>query len=224
MIIGTQYFSLQNDKSRHLRSETIPKEWQTQELPLICEAGTVVLIHYDVWHAAMSNFSEQKLRYMFKFQFVRMQQPTKPTWNIGPSTDWPYPDTPSAPLNPLWRSMWNWLCGVQSEVAGAARMSEEETKGLKEKLYDSSVGGDVWRLEAAYSLAHRGRIDILRQALLSEDEAIFRTSAYGLAAAGPQAVPILVEHLKSKLGMNVCFSYSKSSSSSEENYHVSHTL
>jgi hypothetical protein len=42
------------------------------------DPGTVVLIHYDLWHAGLENFSTDpsKPRFMFKFQFVRMQVPT----------------------------------------------------------------------------------------------------------------------------------------------------
>ncbi len=37
--------------------------------------GTVVLIHYDLWHAGLENYSTDpsRPRFMFKFQFVRME-------------------------------------------------------------------------------------------------------------------------------------------------------
>ena len=37
--------------------------------------GTVVLIHYDLWHAGLENYSTDPShpRFMFKFQFVRME-------------------------------------------------------------------------------------------------------------------------------------------------------
>jgi ectoine hydroxylase-related dioxygenase (phytanoyl-CoA dioxygenase family) len=41
--------------------------------PLTVEAGSVVIIHADTWHRAMSNHApEGTRRYMLKFYFVRM--------------------------------------------------------------------------------------------------------------------------------------------------------
>ena len=45
-----------------------------------CKAGTVVIIHYDIWHKATLNKSNIN-RYMFKFQFVRLTDPLLPSWN-----------------------------------------------------------------------------------------------------------------------------------------------
>ena len=53
------------------------------------DAGTVVIMHYDVWHAATANTSN-KNRYMMKFLFDRQTDPISPNWNYTPeglSTD-----------------------------------------------------------------------------------------------------------------------------------------
>jgi hypothetical protein len=110
--------------------------WGSAGLPMECKAGTVVIIAYDIWHKGRSarhlilsnlrshsssvivatpNISEDKLRYMFKFQFVRMEEPQRPSWNCK-STKWDPPlsgpdDVQYPLLSPAWKSMWHWLCG-----------------------------------------------------------------------------------------------------------------
>ena len=55
------------------------------QVPLTVKAGTVAITHYDLWHAATRNKSEQP-RYMFKFLFNRVSEPTAPSWNSDPET------------------------------------------------------------------------------------------------------------------------------------------
>lgn len=53
------------------------------EIPLVGPAGTVTVVHYELWHRAMANCSES-MRYMVKFLFCRMQDPgarTRPAAN-----------------------------------------------------------------------------------------------------------------------------------------------
>lgn len=44
------------------------------------KAGTMVLVHFDLWHKASLNVSGMD-RYMLKFQFVRLRAPESPSWN-----------------------------------------------------------------------------------------------------------------------------------------------
>ena len=62
------------------------------EVPLTGEAGTVVLVHYDLWHRAMPNSTERP-RYMVKFLFTRLQEPNGPSWDTA-GADWPAEDDP----------------------------------------------------------------------------------------------------------------------------------
>jgi len=50
------------------------------QVVVTCKPGTVAITHYDIWHAASRNSSE-KTRYMLKFLFNRMSEPTAPSWN-----------------------------------------------------------------------------------------------------------------------------------------------
>ena len=44
------------------------------------KAGTVVIIHNDIWHGAAANTSDQ-VRYMLKLTYDRVSDPTEPSWN-----------------------------------------------------------------------------------------------------------------------------------------------
>ena len=47
------------------------------------KAGTVAILHYDIWHAATANTSNLT-RYMLKFLFDRVSEPNAPSWNHDP--------------------------------------------------------------------------------------------------------------------------------------------
>ena len=49
-------------------------------------AGSVVILHYDIWHAGTANTSE-KVRYMLKFLFERTSNPSVPSWRHDPAND-----------------------------------------------------------------------------------------------------------------------------------------
>jgi hypothetical protein len=69
----------------------VAQAWQVREHSLSCQAGTVVLIHYDIWHRGAANNSENGVRYMFKFQFMRMTSPNSApcAWNCcNPNANW----------------------------------------------------------------------------------------------------------------------------------------
>ena len=48
-------------------------------------AGTMVVLHPDLWHARSLNRS-QKPRYMIKFMFTRPDEPVAPSWRHHPDT------------------------------------------------------------------------------------------------------------------------------------------
>ena len=56
-------------------------------------AGTVMLVHFDMVHAGISNCSDSD-RFMLKFVFNRMSNPSAPTWNNERSV-WYGPETQS---------------------------------------------------------------------------------------------------------------------------------
>ena len=60
--------------------DSMIKELKTKGNPIMGEAGTIAILHYDLWHKSMAN-SSQFNRYMLKFQFMRKKRPSNPSWN-----------------------------------------------------------------------------------------------------------------------------------------------
>ena len=176
------------------------------ELALCGEAGTVTLVHYDLWHRAMPNQSDKK-RHMLKFLFTRLDEPKAPSWNSTDST-WQSPDseTPSEGHEVMWKSLWDWSYGKQNGVTEDMGSAEKDLPTLI-----AALGGkdEVVRLNAAYELGTIGAAAV--PALI---ETWRKTSAdaggsgskngssqhatYALSTIGEPAVPALIETLQDK--------------------------
>ena len=199
---------------------------ETQAEALLCgDAGTVTIVHYDLWHRATANFSDRN-RYMMKFLFCRMSEPTAPSWNCRTPT-WPHPggggDVPH-----LCQSVWNWYLGQGAEPVGHATSdgsvagphfaggvhpptspSEPSCEGRQDDPHPSEAQRleDVYRLSAA---GESGRAALMT-ALAAEAET-FRArnlaaphtnpsqlfAGFGLSAQGAAAVSGLVDALRAR--------------------------
>ncbi len=162
--------------------------------------GTFALIHYDLWHRGGANLS-QKTRAMMKFQFVRMDAPTGPTWNTQ-QADWaPVEDAP-VDHNILWENQWRWHRGEtgaeRNGTTGKATQSNgrrtEETKisdltGKLASRYEPAGVDSAYRLGAYREEA----IPSLSEALISGNATASRNAGYGLSAVGPAARDVLLD-------------------------------
>ena len=159
-------------------------------LPVAGEAGSVILIHFDLWHRAFPNHTD-KDRYMFKFQFTRLGEPTQPYWRKQ-AAEIPLNGLSDHPRSPLWKQMWHWLAGEN------AWETEGNPEVLKTALWDSS---EETRLSAAYTLGGLGEegLAVLREGLHEDErDEIRRAACYGLTTAGTAAIPTLTEALGSE--------------------------
>ncbi len=156
-------------------------------IPASGEAGTVVLIHFDLWHRAFPNETD-KFRYMFKFQFTRMSEPKRAYWNKG-SDEFDLGDLADHPRSAMWRNMWHWLSGTRYSSTQSVDRKEFESlaMGLTDPLEEK-------RLHAAYTIAEYGESALphLLKAISNEDDDIRRDACYGLCALGPTAVEPLI--------------------------------
>ncbi|MCI3922585.1 HEAT repeat domain-containing protein [Paenibacillus sp. TRM 82003] len=159
------------------------------------EAGTFALIHYDIWHRSTPNVLGQP-RYMLKFEFMRTEAPTTPTWDHRDPA-WRAPDSAAAlPARHdlMWRETWNWLRGEVGSLAGTLPEDEAAVARLAETLAGPS---EPEALNAAYELAARGEAGVraLALALRGEEATSARAASYGLSVAGAAALPALLEAL-----------------------------
>ena len=175
---GTQYYN------------TCPDDHAERGLPVCAPAGTVMLVHYDLWHRAMANLTDKR-RLMMKFLFSRTQEPQRPHWNVSNGVDWS--DRPSAVYNhsTVWKHQWRWLSGKAGHIS--TRIDKpQRVSSLIEKLRQS---GEPDRLDTNYALGEIGEscVPVLIEAL--HDESIQRAAAHALSVTGTPAVPALIEAL-----------------------------
>ena len=100
-----------------------------QQYTATVSAGSVVILHYDIWHAGSANTSST-VRYMLKFLFQRMNLPDVPSWQHDPENDFTIRqrlegESPMAMQQTLARKqrhmrlrMWNYLSGSETLEMG----------------------------------------------------------------------------------------------------------
>ena len=189
IIPGSQYFETRVDsldidpQGRALDPEGIG-------LPGCGEAGTVIIIHFDLYHRAFPNQTDQQ-RYMMKFQFTRMDEPAKPHWN-NQRGNIALNGLSNHPRATQWANMWDWLAGDKYMVS--SDFASESIENLAGDLKDES---EEKRMHAAYTLATRGEeaLPFLIDALQDEKDEVKREAGYGLGALGPVALPRLLKLL-----------------------------
>ena len=169
----------------HVDNQRPPRD----ELPLSGEAGTVAIVHYDLWHRGMPNSGEM-VRYMQKFLFTRMSEPKRPSWTCESRA---FSAENADGRARMRRSLWNWHCGNEPASAPA---SDAQIADWLERLSDED---ETSAFDAAYALGEAGEAAVkpLIEAMRDESEYKARNASYGLAAIGKPAAPALVRELSS---------------------------
>lgn len=170
-----------------------------KELPLIGKAGTVTIVHYDLWHRAMPNYTQQD-RFMVKFLFARMSEPQMPTWNHKNSS---WDDIIDDPPKAVCIRAWDWMRGSEKTDLKV----QNSLQALKQKLLSNS---EKKRIEAVYALADIGEdsLPTLVESLRSQAEnnleenseklhtnPIQSDTTVGFSSIGQLAIPCLIELL-----------------------------
>ncbi len=192
ILSGTQYYSNRITENND------------GEVALSGEAGTVSLIHFDLWHRAMANQTD-KTRYMMKFQFIRMDEPQEPEWNVADPT-WNVDgldengNSAAKRHQTTWRHVWNWMTGGSNGHA-----SKQANGNLTTHIEALSDADPSVRSDAVDELGLLGEsaadvIPMLSQALHDDYEPVRLNTAYALGAIGEPAVPTLIEKLSDENG------------------------
>ena len=187
-------------------------------LPDMVEAGTFLLVHFDMVHAGFPNHSE-RTRYMVKFVFARTRNPTAPSWN-NVEADWKRPEAciPEFDLPETWSYIWYWMRGEPQVQAGeaettvddhVARLNGRDQPARLTSTYalarcreierlaaalEASAGGD--RHERTLATDEQGqpvpRDDVRDYPRRWNERAIVMDDAtYALSACGAEAIPAL---------------------------------
>ena len=166
------------------------------------EAGTCVLVHFDIGHGGSLNVSD-KTRYMVKWVFTRIEEPAEPTWNFNDGAPfWPEDISDLVWRKPeiyeaseehalIWDSHWNWLTGGPSS-------NSELGAADKKILYDSHPRSQ-WNEDAivmetsAFDAIEQGEnaINDLLEELASEDEWRRINAIFALGEMGREALPTI---------------------------------
>lgn len=162
------------------RLDTLDKPWEAEKIPLLGDAGTVTIVHFDMVHGRYSGNTTDLSRHMVKFLYTRGREPVAPSWHGGRS---PWPDEDD-PLEPVWRSTWDWHCG---------RSPERHQIDPRQSIRGLDSRDDRTALGAAYTLGmharwYRAGLDALFERFFSDNVGLRTVAAYGLVAAGEPAV------------------------------------
>jgi hypothetical protein len=90
---------------------------QTDEWRCVVPAGTLIIVHYEIWHRATAISApppamEGPNRFMFKFLLTRMEEPSwEPSWDCRSSV-WRGADAKCL-------SVWDWMLGGRAHRGGA---------------------------------------------------------------------------------------------------------
>ncbi len=190
-------------------SDTNPAQSSEQATALCGKAGTVTIVNFDTWHRATANRSDKK-RYMLKFQFTRMHEPSQSLWGNG-HTHWQPADNDKH--QGLSRHVWNWLS--QSHGAAPRHVAPDENGSVAQLITALRDADESVRLNSAYALGQMGEsvVPMLMRALRDEAEAwaeknVAKTpanpqggnpadlySAQALTEIGSSSVPALISAL-----------------------------
>jgi HEAT repeat protein len=180
VMAGTQYYNAR-----------VEDETSEVHQPVLGEAGTAALVHFDLWHRAMPNSTDRN-RYMMKFQFTRMQEPTRPSWNAR-RLEWPANGADKHQV--LWSQVWDWHCGRAGRSAGASNgHSVAELTKILESAEETERLGAVNQL-GALGPAAEAAVPVLARTLQDAAEPLQLNAAYALGTIGEAAVPVLGEIL-----------------------------
>jgi HEAT repeat protein len=164
---------------------------------LYVQGGSVAIVHFGIWHRATSNRGNSP-RYMFKFQFARMDEPFAPdraTPTAAGNSSAPAAtelgsrvlssEPSSAPHVALWERTLAWL-GGNGDVAVATEVTSDIASLESDDAHTRRAAADAFALTPSAAAIPR-----LARLLYDEDEPVRLNAAYALAAAGSASLPAL---------------------------------
>ncbi len=202
---------------------------QNVVFPEFIEAGTCVLLHFDMVHAGFPSATDLT-RYMVKFVFNRTERPRAPTWH-SESPDWVPPDDNLVedPMEAAWRANWHWLRGErfppQIESADLSWLDHDDQPFRLRGMYSHASVSMIPELKTSLlNKVGSGREernlrkdedgkaipqdDVTREPRWNERAIVFEDEAYTLAAIGEAALDTLIEVTAMQdpwLKINGCF-------------------
>ncbi|CAF0873418.1 unnamed protein product [Rotaria sordida] len=132
--------------------------------------------HTSLSSRGTANRTSDSYRFMFKFQFNRLEEPTQPTWNHDPTNAF-YDAADAGLLQPIVKHVWNWMIG--RVITSQQPLIDQDITTWKTQL--NNQDGKI-RLNAAYNLALNNEYNILIRRLHNNKEIFRFEAAYALTA------------------------------------------
>jgi HEAT repeat protein len=163
------------------------------EVPGSLETGGFLLIHYDIWHRKMKNFTDRN-RFMMKFEFARMENPTGPSWaHRDPA--WRLSDLPGIDMSAVWKKQWRWLRNASATDGRAPVISADDARaGLAASDPHSRLR--TINAVAAHPDTARAMLPELSRLLEDRCDPVSIDAAYAMAEAGEPAIQPLLETIR----------------------------
>ncbi len=156
---------------------------------LTVPAGSVVIAHYDLVHRGTRQAPGwDGRRFMYKFYYLRTEEPGAPGWNCL-SKRLPVATQDVSADELVVQQIWQWLCG------DAVLNNEHDVSALVQRV---SVGDEAERRVAADALANAGAVGALVQLTLSPSVVVRRRAAFSIGetrTATREALDALVRAL-----------------------------
>jgi HEAT repeat protein len=169
-----------------------PDDAVAPEIQLCMPGGTVAFVHFGMWHRATANLGT-KQRYMFKFEFGRMDDPLELSDDRSAGSPLAFePEDDGRPAHlAAWSHIGDWLRGATSE----ATVYESGLPPDHREVEAVQNGDERVQLDATYALAAGGEdaATTLGHVLRSSSGRARRYAAFGLTALGRPAVDTLMD-------------------------------
>jgi hypothetical protein len=162
--------------------DALDSPWQKSKIPLTGEAGTVVIMNFDIAHGRFGLNTTGIPRHMVKFVFARNQDPTVPSWD-NESPDWM---SSQDPQEPIWHYVWKWHLGNAIHTDDESLHEASELANRLRGLNDAEAIG------AGYTLGSIGAVEPLLEAFTSADVDVRCVAGYGFTPLGAAAVDPLL--------------------------------
>ena len=175
-----------------------PDESIMPEVAGCLQTGGFLLIHYDIWHRKMKNFTDDK-RFMMKFEFIRMREPEAPSWNHRDPA-WRLDDLPGIDLSAVWRRQWDWLRGARANGTLAANAGDGRAGKSRTPIRAARSCARIAGISRRNAAAVRQHLLQLAAALHDDLEPVAIAAAYAMAGAGADALPPLLDQLRNDRG------------------------
>lgn len=172
------------------------------------KAGTVMLVHHDLFHRASRRLPEVWRPLFVLRDAVRMVEPAGASWTpVGAPKPPEKPPLPtekdqSPEVSALHRTMWRYLIGEGEErdtYQPESLPAGSTVQKLVAKITDENAA-DIDRLAAAYAAGRTqtpAAVGVLVELLSHPQESARRAASYGLTVGGSLAADAMIKLLRS---------------------------